>query len=249
MHSKGRAAKLHPMKRLLAVLFLLGLAQAADPVRLGFTGPLEDGLPAGWKHVPFPSISKTTSYAVVTSGDGLVLAARAKASASIVVRRVTDRGDRLRWRWRVDRTILAGDGSSKATDDFPARVWVGFEGDWSQEGFTYRRTGERLKTAYGFTPPTHWIHYVWAGRGRTRGDAFPEPYDGDHFKCLALRSAKDEVGVWVDEERDPRADFKQLFGRDPGKVIALAVMTDADDTGSEASALYAEIEWVSSASR
>ncbi|MEZ0227102.1 MAG: DUF3047 domain-containing protein [Planctomycetota bacterium] len=237
------------MKRLLAALLLIGLAQAADEARLGFSGPLEDGLPAGWKHVPFPSISKTTSYAVVASGDALVLRANARSSASIVVRRVTDTGDRLHWRWRVDRTILAGDGATKATDDFPARVWVGFEGDWSEEGWTYRRTGDKLKTAYGFTPPTHWIHYVWTGRGRAKGDAFDEPYDGAHFKCIALRTDKDALGDWFDEERDPRADFKQLFGRDPGKIIAIAVMTDGDDTGSEATASYADIGWLTSSAR
>lgn len=237
------------MKRLVAALLLVGLAQAADDARLGFSGPLENGLPAGWRHVPFPSISKSTSYAVVTSGDGLVLRASAKSSASVVVRKVTDAGGRLRWRWRVDRTILAGDGSSKAKDDFPARLWVGFEGDWSLEGWSYRRSGDKLKEAYGFTPPTHWIHYVWAGRGRARGESFDEPYDSTHFKCIALRTARDDVGAWVDEERDPRVDFKRLFEREPGKIIAIGVMTDGDDTGSEAEASYAEIEWVHSATR
>jgi hypothetical protein len=237
------------MKRLLATLLLVGLAQAADVTPLGFRGPVENGLPAGWRHVPFPSISKTTSYASVTSGDGIVLRARASSSASVVVRAVTDNGERLRWRWCVDRTIHAGDGSSKATDDFAARVWVGFEGDWSQEGWSYRRSGDKLKTAYGFTPPTHWIHYVWAGRGRSRGDSFDEPYDATHFKCIALRNSNDPVGVWAEEECDPRADFKKLFGRDPGKIIAIGVMTDGDDTGSEAEARYSEIGWVSTASR
>src|SRR5581483_1497762 len=138
------------MRRLLAALLLLGVANAAGSNRLGFEGPLEGGLPAGWKHVAFPSISKTTSYAVVTSGDTLVLHAHAKGSASVVVRRVDTTGERLRWRWKVERTILAGDGREKKKDDFAARVWVGFAGDWSQEGWSYRRSGKKLEEAYGF---------------------------------------------------------------------------------------------------
>lgn len=238
------------MKRWIAgFVLLLGIASAADEARLGFQGPLHDGLPAEWRHVRFPSINKATSYAPVSSGDTFVIAARAEGSASVLVRHVVDTGERLRWRWKVDRTILAGDGSAKAKDDFAARVWVGFEGDWAQEGWSYRRSGEKLKEAYGFTPPTHWIHYVWAGRGRARGEAFDEPYDPDHFKCIALRSVQDELGAWQDEERDPRLDFERLFGRKPGKITAIGIMTDGDDTDSTAEASYAEIEWVSSASR
>ena len=238
------------MKRLLAALLLLGLAQAGDVTPLGFSGPVENGLPSGWRHVAFPSISKTTSYAVITSGDTLVLRAHAKGSASVVVRAVGDAaGERLRWRWCVDRTVLSGDGATKATDDLAARVWVGFEGDWELEGWLYRRNAEKAKAAYGFMPPTHWIHYVWAGRGRMRGEDFDEPYDPAHVKCVALRNANDALGDFVEEERDPRADFKRLFGRDPGKIIAIGVMTDADDTDSEAIARYSEVGWVSSASR
>src|SRR5438132_1267881 len=121
----------------VCALFLVGAALAAragDPpgdVVLGFEPGGRNGLPNGWQAINFPSVPIPTSYALVASGT--VLQARADASASFVVRRTPDHFDidktpLLRWRWRVDRTILPGDGASKATDDFPARVWVGFQG-------------------------------------------------------------------------------------------------------------------------
>src|SRR4051812_25109468 len=93
MHSKEAPVKLRVMKRLVALLVLPGLAQGADATRLGFERPIENGLPAGWRHVAFPSISKMTSYAMVTFGDVLVVQAKAKGSASVVVRAVTDTGE------------------------------------------------------------------------------------------------------------------------------------------------------------
>src|SRR2546423_4628351 len=114
------------MRRLVAALLLLAVAQAAEPSLLGFSGPVVDGIPDGWKHVPFPSVPKRTSYAAVKSGDTLVLRAHANGSASVVVRRVTSTGDRLRWRWRAGKTGPPGGGSSEKLGDFGPRRWVGF---------------------------------------------------------------------------------------------------------------------------
>jgi hypothetical protein len=226
-------------RRVLALLLLIYAAQTLA----------EEALPDGWKHAKFPSISTTTVYAFVQSGSTYVIEAHAKSSASFLVRRVTDAGDRLHWKWRVDRTILPGDGLTKETDDFPARVWVGFEGSWEDAGWGESREAAKMKEQYGFDPPRDWIHYVWTGRNHQTGDVFPEPYRPEHFKCVALRTVSDPLQTWFDEERDPRADFKKAFGRDPGKIIAVAVMTDGDDTGSEALAYYSEVGFVSSATR
>jgi hypothetical protein len=232
------------------VLFMTGAALAGE-VPLGFSGPLEGSLPAGWKHIEFPSIPSSTSYAVVSSGNVPVLHARASSSASFVIRRVPADFDvaetpLLRWRWRVDRTVPNGDGKSKDTDDFPARVWVGFEGDWSTASWRDRREADQIRERTGYTPPLYWIHYVWAGRGRSRGEPFDEPFSPARFKCIALRNILDDLGVWVDEARDPRADFKKLFGRDAPRIVAVAVMTDTDNSSAEAEAYYSEIAFVSS---
>lgn len=226
------------------------VARANDEIPLGFDGPRTGALPSDWRHVKFPSVAQVTSYGVAAVGTGVALRAVASRSASLVVRRVPDSlarlsSARLRWRWRVDRTVPAGDGRSKETDDFPARVWVGFKTDWSRESWLVRREAEKARERYGFEPPGTWVGYVWTGRGRQQGEAFDEPYDADRFKCIALRTAGDALGAWCSEDVDPRADWRRLFHGEPPPITAIAIMTDADDTASDAEALFADMAFVS----
>ena len=37
-------------------------------------------------------------------------------------------------------------------------------------------------------------------------------------------------------------DFKRAFGEEPGKVIAITLMTDTDNTNGDAVAFYGDIE-------
>jgi len=226
------------VKRLALALLLVGFSAFAD-----------DGFPDGWKHLTFPSVDRATSYAVVHSGSTLVIEAQADCSASVLVRCVKDPPDLLHWKWRVDRTIFAGNGKTRSTDDFAARVWVGFDGNWDDASRTEKSKAKEFKKTTGLDAPLEWIHYVWCGRGRPRFASFDEPYQPNRVKCIALRAAEDELQTWYDEERDPRADFRRLFGHEPGKIMAIAVMTDGDDTQSQAHAFYSEIGFVSSASR
>ncbi|MDZ7813391.1 MAG: DUF3047 domain-containing protein [Ideonella sp.] len=43
-------------------------------------------------------------------------------------------------------------------------------------------------------------------------------------------------------ERNVIADFKRAFGEMPGPIIALGIMTDADNTGGRAQAWYANVD-------
>jgi hypothetical protein len=245
-------AAMRGARGLVGALLLLGVLSArasADEFPLGFGGLLENDLPVGWRAVRFPSISHATEYSIVSIESRAVLHALAKSSASIVVRRVPDelsleRTPVLTWRWRVEKTVAASDGRSRETDDFPARVWVGFETDWSKEGWLDRREAESARTRYGFTPPGYWLHYVWAAK-RQPEEAFDEPYQPEHVKCVTLRSGSDALETWFSEAREPARDFERCFHRAAPRVTAVAVMTDSDDTGSTAEALYADLAFVS----
>lgn len=241
--------------RLPAVLFLAGILAAAtargDDVPLGFSGPGNDGVPDGWKHVTFPSVNDATQYTVADEGSTTVVHAFADKSASFLIRQVpagfdADATPLLAWCWRVEESVPTGDGKEKSTDDFPARVWVGFETDWSQEGYFARREAAKARERYGFDPPGYWIHYVWAGTGRDRGESFDEPYSTDRFKCMALRTGDDPLNQWFPEKRDPRADFEKLFGRKAPRITAIAIMTDTDDTAGQARASFADLAFVAS---
>jgi hypothetical protein len=61
---------------------------------------------------------------------------------------------------------------------------------------------------------------------------------------IAAESGSDRAGLWVYEHRDVRADYRWLFGEEPGRVDAVAIMTDTDNTGTNATAWYGDI-WFS----
>jgi hypothetical protein len=58
---------------------------------------------------------------------------------------------------------------------------------------------------------------------------------------VAVESGPEKVGQWISEERDILADYRRLFGGEPAEIGAIAIMTDTDNTGSEATAWYGEI--------
>jgi len=58
---------------------------------------------------------------------------------------------------------------------------------------------------------------------------------------VAVESGNTRSGEWHAEERDIFVDYQNLFGSDPGEVRAIAIMTDTDDTGGEATAWYGDI--------
>jgi hypothetical protein len=58
---------------------------------------------------------------------------------------------------------------------------------------------------------------------------------------LAVRSGDEQAGQWLSEQRDIVADFRRLFGEDPPQAGAIAIMTDTDNTGAEATAWYGDI--------
>jgi hypothetical protein len=83
------------------------------------------------------------------------------------------------------------------------------------------------------------IQYVWAHE-IPEGAVASNPYT-DNVKIMVLQTG--ESGEWKAEERDIAADYEKLFGTELDKdVAAIALMTDADSTGTRAEAYFADIE-------
>lgn len=55
---------------------------------------------------------------------------------------------------------------------------------------------------------------------------------------IAVESGSDSLGYWITEKRNVYEDYRRLFGSNPPKVKAVAVMTDSDNTGGRAEAFY-----------
>jgi hypothetical protein len=126
----------------------------------------------------------------------------------------------LHWRWKVDNVFSGNDERRRAGDDYPARVYVVFSG-----GLLFWRTRA--------------INYVWSSH-QPPGTAWPNAYTGN-ARMIAVESGSEHLGQWRQARRDVRADYRRLFGEEPGRVDAVALMTDTDDTGATATAWYGDI--------
>ena len=86
------------------------------------------------------------------------------------------------------------------------------------------------------------IEYIWDEKFPP-GTSADSPYS-ERVKLLVIRSGAPgpENGGWISEERNPYEDYQKLFGKAPRNPVGMvAVMSDSDNTGTRASADFAEI--------
>lgn len=150
--------------------------------------------------------------------------AESEASASGLVREIDidlTATPVLRWSWRVGNLLEGVDETRKGGDDYPARVYVVFEdGRW-------------------WDPRPLSLTYVWSS-SQSRGSTWPNAFT-ERVIMVAVRDASDPVGAWVEEKRNVREDIRQLFGEEVDSVKAVAIMTDTDNSGQQATAWYGGI--------
>jgi hypothetical protein len=151
-----------------------------------------------------------------------VLRAEARAAASGLIYKIEYDPKEypiLTWRWKVENILQKGDETKKAGDDYAARVYVVFP--------------------HWFFPKTKTINYIWANR-LPKGEHVPNPFVSNAV-MVAVESGSENVGRWVSERRNIVEDYRRLFGRDPPRAGAIALMTDTDNTGESAVAYYDDI--------
>lgn len=205
-------------------------------------------LPQAWSSLTFPKIEKQTDYRAVREGpdegSAWVVEATSKASASgLTHASAIDLAERpiLRWRWKVDGVLAAGNARRKDGDDYPARVYLTFEPDEGELSFWERTALRVARQVYGDVP-SRAINYVWASQ-LEKGAVVDSAYVGAFVKVVAVESGAEHAGGWRLEERDVAADYRKFFGAEPPLVSGVAIMTDSDDTGESAHAWYGDLEF------
>ncbi len=86
----------------------------------------------------------------------------------------------------------------------------------------------------------HVLIYVWGGAAKP-GTILPLPYFNGRGRTVVKRNADAPDGVWFSEEADVRDDFRRAFGQDAGELVAVALSSDADDTGDSNLAALADL--------
>lgn len=201
---------------LLACLSLAGTVARADEAQIV---RLDTTTLSGWETKSFKG---STTYRIVQESGRTVIQAHSKAAASGLISKVNIDPTRFRylhWSWKIARTIDKGNEKTKAGDDYAARVYVVFPGRFFWQ--------------------TRAINYIWANH-LPKGEAIVNPFTANAM-MVAVESGPDKAGQWLNEVRDVLADYRRLFGEEPRGIGAIAIMTDTDNTASEATGWYGDM--------
>jgi hypothetical protein len=178
-------------------------------------------------------------YTIGMEGDNYFLQARAKGNGSIIAKEMNydlKKFPVLAWRWRAHKLPRGGDERHKKSGDSAAGIYIIFPGALKPEA---------LKNRWAISIPVpdamkpECIKYVWSA-SLPPGTITDSPYSSK-TKVVVLQNGSSSVSRWMTEEVNAYEDYKRLFGKEPGMVRAVGILTDADNTASEAMADYDDI--------
>ena len=202
-----------------------------------------------WTHQRFPG-KVPTRFAYARNDGRDTVSVQSESSASMLrqVLRV-DSADlgRVRFSWKVPALIEQADLATRESDDAPVRVVLAFEGDRSKFSARDAALSELALALTGEPLPYATLMYVWCNK-RAPGTVITSPRT-DRIRKLVVESGAARLDQWLDYERDIRADYERVFGEKPGALVAIAIMTDSDNTRSRTNAWYGPIRFLPLAAR
>lgn len=196
---------------------------------------------AQWQPQRLPG-KRATRYEVLADAGAPRLRARANRSASLLrhaLRVEPSALGTLSFAWRVPALIDGADVRDRDLEDAPVRVLLSFEGDESRLSVRNRMVFDLAHAVAGERPPYATLMYVWDARAPQGSVVVSERTD--RVRKIVLESGSQRLGAWHHYERDIAADFERAFGERPGALTGVALMTDADNTGTQATAWYGAV--------
>jgi hypothetical protein len=237
-----RAAMLQRLFPLMALLPAVGLA---EPVWVGRFAPADGGLPAPWQVVQLDPDIAPTRYRLREWDGVAAVEAHAVKSMALLARPLDidlAKTPVLCWRWRIDAPLKNADMTTRAGDDYAARVYLSFDVPPGTLGLGTRLALGLARALRGQQVPDAAINYVWDNRHAV-GIWQPNAYS-ERTRMRVQRSGAADAGRWVDERRDVAADFRRAFGHAPARLTGLAIASDTDNTGEDARAGFADFRFV-----
>jgi hypothetical protein len=210
------------------------------------TPPPSPPVAAGdWQPVLLPGKS-ATDYRWETKAGRRSVAARADHSASMWRRDVSiaavDLGQ-VQFSWWVQSPLPGADLAAAGQGDAPARVLFAFAGDHRQLSPRNRMLFDLAETLSGERPPFATLMYVYGPEGAAADDVLVHTRT-DRVRKIVVDAGQAHARQWRDHRRDLAADFRRAFGEEPGALLSVALMTDADNTRQTAQAWYGPIEFL-----
>ncbi|MBB4844753.1 hypothetical protein HNP55_003297 [Paucibacter oligotrophus] len=187
---------------------------------------------------------QSTRYEVQQRAGRACVLAQANESASLWRRGMNLPAEQvasLQFDWWIGAFSKAASVVEADTDDAPARLLIGFDGDASKLSMRNRLQFDLVRTLTGESPPYALLMYVWDANAPV--DTLVTSTRSDRIRKIVLGSGPRDPAHqgWASFKRDLLADFTRAFGETPGPVISMALMTDGDNTRSRSDACYGDI--------
>lgn len=146
---------------------------------------------------------------------------------------------RLAFSWKVDVLPIGSDLRDPQAEDAPVRIVLAFGGDRSLLSARSHRLSEISRLLTGEELPYATLAYVWSTSDLPETVIFNPRTD--RIRKLVVETGHQSLGRWLRYERDVRKDFLLAFGEEPGPLLAVALMTDTDNTASQLQAWYGNL--------
>jgi hypothetical protein len=196
---------------------------------------------AKWREVRFPGKNATTYTPVSLDGQAW-LRADAQNSVSMLSQKIDPSlgpYSRIRFPLVIEQPLMNADVARQDREDSPARLILAFDGDRSEFSARESALSELSHLMTGEPMPYATLMYVWCPK-REVGSVVHNPRIDRIRKVVVAGPGGGQTHHLID--RDIRADYEKAFGRPPGRLIGIAIMTDSDNTQGRARALYGPIE-------
>ncbi|SFN23808.1 Protein of unknown function [Variovorax sp. OV329] len=192
--------------------------------------------------MPLSRLKRDTEYSVAQENGRAVLRAVADRSASLYVARLQAAQRTpmtIHWDWMTDALVPGADNRDKTKEDAPLRVLVAFDGDVATLPEVERKRFSRAKNLARRDLPYAVLMYIWSDHVPV-GTVIPSAHTSQ-VKMMVVASGPGGLGRWQSVQRNVADDYRKAWGTEPGPVLGVAVMTDTDNTGAQATGNYAGI--------
>jgi hypothetical protein len=216
---------------------------ANDSVTPFSSSRVGEKMPGKWEPLIILRTKKPTRYSLVSEGGTTVLHAYAAESSSGLMHRVDiDPVTQpwLHWKWKVGSSVETFDPAKQETEDSPARIILGFDGDKGTLPFADQVLFETAKVITGHDFPYATLMYIW-DKNAPIGTILTS-HRSSRIKMLVVANSRSGVGQWQSFKRNFAEDFEKAYGEKPGKLIGVGVLTDTDNLDQTVEAWYGDIQ-------
>jgi hypothetical protein len=181
------------------------------------------GIPPGWHKQDWGS--PTYDFTVVDEGGQRAVHMKSAGDSSNVSKDIRGKihlaeTPILEWTWKAVALPKGADARRAETDDQAAQLYV-----------AWPRFPQAVRSLV--------IGYIWDTTAPA-GSVFKSQKSGT-VTYVVVRSGPADLGKWITERRDVRADFKRIYGEEPDDPGAVSFGIDSDDVKGTAEAYMGRI--------